>query len=37
MEALKNQWLRMIPNIDEHRSGFRNLNESEELRIHNAR
>jgi hypothetical protein len=37
MEALKNQWLRTIPNIEEHRSGFRSLNEGEERRIYNAR
>ena len=37
MEALKNQWLRTIPNIEEHRNGFRGLNEGEQRRIFNAR
>jgi hypothetical protein len=37
MEALKNQWLRTIPNIKEHRNGFRGLNEGEQRRIFNAR
>lgn len=36
MESLKNQWLRLIPNINEHSSGFKYLNETGKLKIHNA-
>jgi len=37
MESLKNQWLRSIPNINEHQSGFRSQNEPERRNIPNAR
>lgn len=36
MESMKNQWLRLVPNIHEHSSGFRYMNESGKLKIHNA-
>ncbi len=37
MESLKNQWLRSIPNINEHETSFRNQNEPERRYIPNAR
>jgi hypothetical protein len=37
MESLKNQWLRTIPEIDEHDKGFRYLNQPERRNNYNAR
>jgi hypothetical protein len=36
MESMKNQWIRLVPNINEHSNSFKYLNEGGKLKIHNA-
>lgn len=36
MESIKNNWIRMIPKINQHRDGFKSANQQENRIIHNA-
>ena len=36
MESIKNNWIRLIPKINQHRDGFKSANMQEQRILHNA-